>query len=60
MPYSVYVIRLKPEVFKVRRNASRNPDRRSDKPCLYVGSSVLTPEERCEQHRIGLILSGSE
>jgi hypothetical protein len=27
--------------------------RRRDRPCLYVGQTVVTPEERFAQHRAG-------
>jgi hypothetical protein len=32
----------------------RNPDRRDDKPCVYVGSTYLSPEERFQQHLAGV------
>ena len=32
----------------------RNPNRRLDKPCLYVGYTVHTPEERFAQHKNGV------
>jgi len=51
MPYCLYVIRLKEDVWNDRKFAARNPNRRIDKPCVYVGSTVRTPEERSEQHR---------
>jgi len=53
MPYCVYVIRLKPTVWGERKFAARNPEKHEDKPCVYVGSTALTPEERSEQHRQG-------
>jgi hypothetical protein len=37
----------------VRRFRLANPDRRPDKPCVYVGKSARTPEERFEQHLHG-------
>lgn len=51
--YNLYVIELDPEVLEERRFSAANPDRRDDKPCVYVGSTALTPEERFEQHRAG-------
>ena len=27
-----------------------NPDAKADKPCIYVGSTTKTPEERFRQH----------
>ena len=51
--YSVYVIELDEEVLSCPRFLKANPDRRDDKPCVYVGSTYLTPEERFQQHRAG-------
>jgi hypothetical protein len=50
MPFHVYVIRLRPEVMSVSRFAIENPKRRSDKPCLYVGSTAHPPEVRYAKH----------
>ena len=54
MPYSLYVIELRPEVLDEPRFAKRNPDRRADKPCVYVGQTACTPEQRFAQHKAGL------
>ena len=35
------------------RFAKRNPEHREDKPCIYVGQTALTPEERFAQHKAG-------
>jgi predicted GIY-YIG superfamily endonuclease len=53
MPYSLYVIELSRGVLDVARFRKRNPDWREDKPCVYVGQTALTPEERFEQHQAG-------
>lgn len=53
LAYSVYVIELRREVMKRGRFARRNPDSRVDKPCVYVGQTALTPEERFAQHLAG-------
>lgn len=50
MPYRVYVIRLKPGVLKKRRFARENPGYIQGKPCVYVGSTHLTPEQRYARH----------
>ena len=50
MPYSVYVIRLDETVWKEKAFQAKNPNRRMDKPCFYVGSTAHTPEKRYEQH----------
>jgi hypothetical protein len=54
MPYNVYVIELDPEVQREAKFLRANPDRRDDKPCVYVGSTVLPPEERLRQHLSGV------
>ena len=53
MPYSVYVIELRPEAMGKKTFAAKNADRREDKPCLYVGQTARTPEERFAQHLAG-------
>ena len=53
MPYSVYVIGLRPEVLGKKRVADEHSDRREDKPCVYVGQTARTPEDRCSQHLAG-------
>ena len=35
--FRVYVIELKPDVMSKTKFAKANPDRRDDKPCVYVG-----------------------
>ena len=54
MPFSVYVIKLKREVLAEPKFAKSNPLARSDKPCLYVGSTALTPAKRYEKHLAGI------
>ena len=49
MPCSLYVIELRREVLGEVRFAARNPNHRVDKPCVYVGQTARTPEERLEQ-----------
>ncbi len=53
MPYSLYVIELSRDALGESRFASRNPDRREDKPCVYVGQTGLCPVERFAQHKSG-------
>jgi hypothetical protein len=52
--YSVYVIELRPEVIELKKVASENADRREDKPCVYVGQTARTREERFAQHLAGV------
>ena len=56
MPYSLYVIELSREALGESRFATRNPEPREDKPCVYVGQTGLSPEERFAQHKYGLRL----
>ncbi len=53
MPYTLYVIELDREVFNIRRFREENPDHRPDKPCVYVGMTGRTAEQRFEQHKSG-------
>ena len=53
MAYSLYVIELSREALGESRFATRNPDPREDKPCVYVGQTGLSPEERFTQHKAG-------
>lgn len=48
--YYVYVIGLRPEFAKTRRARKANPDYKEGKPCVYVGYTSKTPEERYRQH----------
>lgn len=45
------MIELDPAVTHDRRFRSENPDRRPDRPCVYVGSTSHSAEHRFEQHR---------
>lgn len=49
----VYVIELDREVLRERRFLRENPRRDPAKPCLYVGSTCLRPEERFRRHMRG-------
>ena len=50
----MYVIELRPEAIERKKVAGANPERREDKPCLYVGQTARTPEERFAQHLDGV------
>jgi hypothetical protein len=54
LAYSVHVIELRPEAMDRKAFAARNAERREDKPCLYVGQTARTPEERFAQHLAGV------
>jgi len=51
--YNLYVIELNREVLLERGFQEANPALRDDKPCVYVGSTAHTPEERFAQHLAG-------
>ena len=51
--HNVYVIELDPKVWNHTRFRQANPDHDIAKPCVYVGCTGLTPEERFENHRRG-------
>ncbi len=53
MPYTLYVIELDPVVRTRKRFMEKNPDARADKPCVYVGMTGRTAEERFDQHKRG-------
>jgi hypothetical protein len=51
--YSIYVIELDSSILKLRKFNDKNPNYKEGKPCVYVGMTYRTPEERFEQHRRG-------
>ena len=51
--HHVYVVLLDPAVARFRNLRSENPDRDPAKPCVYVGMTGLTPEERFANHKRG-------
>ena len=51
--HHVYVIRLNPAVLSHRKFREKNPGHDPRKPCVYVGKSFRTPEERLAQHLAG-------
>ena len=50
----LYVIKLSKGVLKKKKFVQRNPNYDGRRPCLYVGLTGLTPEERFEQHKNGV------
>lgn len=51
--YNVYVIELSRDVLRHNKFVDANSYLRADKPCVYVGSTCLGPEERYQQHLDG-------
>jgi predicted GIY-YIG superfamily endonuclease len=49
----VYVVLLDDSIKKLIAVRKLNPRRLSDKPCVYVGMTGLTPKERFENHKKG-------
>jgi len=52
--HNVYVVLLDPAAGKFRKVRAENPERDPRKPCLYVGMTGLTPEERFSNHKAGI------
>lgn len=52
--HNAYVVLLKPDVARLRKVQRENPLRREEKPCVYVGMTGLTPEERFANHKAGI------
>ncbi len=51
--YNIYVIELDKAVLKENRFIEDNPNYETGMPCVYVGMSARSPEERFEQHKAG-------
>ena len=52
--HNVYVVLLDPAAGKIRSVRAANPARDPKKPCVYVGMTGLTPEERFANHKAGI------
>ena len=50
----VYVVELDPAVLNLARFRKANPERDMLKPCVYVGMTGLTPEQRFAKHKAGI------
>ncbi len=51
--HSVYVVELDSAVLQRRKFLAENPGYVTGKPCVYVGLTGLTPEERLRNHKAG-------
>ena len=52
--HNVYVVLLDAAAGKIRSVRAANPGRDPRQPCVYVGMTGLTPEERFANHKQGL------
>ncbi len=50
----LYAILLDDAVLRSPKFRAANPARKSGMPCIYVGSTGLTPVQRFERHRAGV------
>jgi hypothetical protein len=51
--HNVYVVLLHPQALRDPRIRRANPMRDPSKPCVYVGMTGLSPEERFQNHKAG-------
>ena len=51
--HNIYVIELDKQVLEKKKFREANPDYVKGSPCVYVGMTSKTPEERFEQHKSG-------
>jgi predicted GIY-YIG superfamily endonuclease len=51
--HNVYVVLLDPAAGRLRAVRAANPKRNPKQPCVYVGMTGLTPEERFANHKAG-------
>ncbi|MBA2564206.1 MAG: hypothetical protein H0V09_02130 [Gemmatimonadetes bacterium] len=56
--HNVYVVLLGPGVLRERRFRAANPQHVRGQPCVYVGVTGLTPEERLQRHKAGVQACG--
>jgi hypothetical protein len=52
--HNVYVVLLNPAAAKIRKVLLANPNRKPEKPIVYVGLTGFTPEERFANHKLGI------
>jgi hypothetical protein len=52
--WTLYVIDLKKTILRDRRFSAANPKYIAGKPCVYVGVTYLTAQQRFEQHISGI------
>lgn len=52
--HNVYVVLLDGAAGRIRKVQRENPGRSSGLPCVYVGMTGLSPEERFQNHKEGI------
>lgn len=52
--HNVYVVELADTVLREPRFLRCNPDYRVGMPCVYVGMTGLSPDERFDKHKAGI------
>jgi hypothetical protein len=52
--HNAYVVLLNTAVGRIRKVRAENSKRDPKKPCVYVGMTGLTPEERFANHKVGI------
>jgi hypothetical protein len=52
--HNVYVVLLDSAAARHRKIKALNPARKTELPCVYVGMTGLTPEERFANHKAGV------
>jgi len=53
-PHNVYVVELSRVVLLEPRFRKANPDYDPAKPCVYVGMTGLSPDDRFDKHKTGI------
>jgi hypothetical protein len=52
--HHVYVVELAPDVLREARFVRANPHYAMRRPCVYVGMTGLSPDERFDKHKAGI------
>jgi len=52
--HSVYVVQLSTDVLREPKFRKCNPDYDPARPCVYVGMTGLSPDERFDKHKAGI------
>lgn len=52
--YNLYVVDLDKDVLSVKKFRDMNPGYIDDYPCVYVGQTAKSPDDRFDQHKAGI------